>query len=269
MGKRQPLRSDDLWQRVLAGTQPDLRAGRRLLKHLPGDERCKLCGAPFGGPAGLLMRLVGKGPWERNPKYCGWCFTYLTQNHGGAEIGCSLLFADVRGSTSLAEGMRPSELHRLMDRFFGTAARVLVEHDAIVDRFVGDQAIGIFVPALTGEGHAARAIEAARSLLAATGHGDGRPWVSIGAGVHTGIAYVGSVGTDSTVDFTALGDAVNIAARLSSAAAAGEVLVTLDAALAAELDTAGLERRDLALRGKTSDTAVLVLPATRLRSGPA
>jgi adenylate cyclase len=259
VGDSEQRHSENLWQRVLAGTQPDLRAGRRLLKHLPGDSRCKLCGAPFGGPAGKLMRLVGKRPWPRNPKYCGSCFTYLAKHHGGAEIDCTLLFADVRGSTSVAEGMRPTEVHRLMDRFFGTAARVLVEHDAIVDRFVGDQAIGIFVPALTGPEHAARAIAAARALLVATGQRDEAPWVAIGAGVHTGIAYVGSVGTEATSDFTALGDAVNIAARLSSSAAVGEVLVSLDAARAGGLDATGLERRDLALKGKSSDTGVLVL----------
>jgi adenylate cyclase len=96
-------------------------------------------------------------------------------------------------------------------------------------------------------------------LLAATGYGDSTPWVPIGAGVHTGLAFVGSVGSDSHVDLTALGDTVNVAARLASAAGSGEILVTLDAATAAELDVAGLERRDLALKGKSSPTSVLIL----------
>lgn len=146
-----------------------------------------------------------------------------------------------------------------MDRFFDTAARALVEHDAIVDRFVGDQAIGIFVPALTGTHHAARAIQAALAVVAGTGHGKGAPWIPVGAGVHTGIAFVGSVGSGSHVDFTALGDTVNIAARLASAAGPGEILVTRDAAGAADLDVAGLERRDLALKGKRAPTPVFVL----------
>jgi adenylate cyclase len=207
------------------------------------------------------MRLIGKVPWPKNPKFCSSCFKQLTQHHGGAEIDCSLMFADVRGSTSMAEGMRPSEVHDVMDRFFDIAARALVEHDAIVDRFVGDQAIGIFVPALTGTNHAARAIQAAQAVVAGTGHGDDAPWIPIGAGVHTGIAFVGSVGSGSHVDFTALGDTVNIAARLASAAGRGEILVTPDAARAADLDVAGLERRDLALKGKSAPTPVFVLTA--------
>ena len=168
----------------------------------------------------------------------------------------------------MAEGMRPSEVHGLMDRFFGTAARVLIEHDAIVDRFIGDQVIGIFVPVLARERHAERAIEAARALLAATGHNEGAPWVPVGAGVHTGIAFVGCVGSGSSVDFTALGDTVNVAARLASSAAAGEVLVTLDAAGAADVDPAGLEQRDLALKGRNAVTSVLVLSAARTVSAP-
>jgi adenylate cyclase len=207
------------------------------------------------------MRLIGKGPWPKNPKYCGSCFKQLTQHHGGAEIPCSLLFADVRGSTPLAEGMRPVEFRDLMERFFDTAAQVLVDHDAIVDKFVGDEVIGIFVPALTGDLHAARAIQAARALMVVTGNAGASPWIPIGAGVQTGIAFVGSIGSGPHVELTAMGDPVNVAARLASAAGAGEILVTTEAAEAARLDDAGLERRDLVLKGKSNPTSVLVLTA--------
>ncbi len=250
---------DDLWRRVLAGTQSQMRSGRRLLARIPGEPRCKLCAAPLRGIASPVMRLIGKAPWPKNPKYCSSCFRQLTDHHGGAEIDCSLLFADVRASTSLAEEMRPSEVYELMDGFFGTAARVLVAHDAIVDRFVGDQAIGIFVPALAGSHHAARAVEAAQALIAATA-GDGEePSAPIGVGVHTGIAFVGSVGSESHVDLTALGDTVNIAARLASAAGPGEILVTVDAAKDGGVDANDLERRELSLKGKSVSTSVLVL----------
>ena len=254
------LRDDDLWREVLAGTQSRMRAGRHVMRHLPSDPRCKLCAAPFGGVGGAFMRLVGKRRWPKNPKFCSQCFTQLTDHHGGAEISCSLMFADVRGSTSMGEAMRPTEVHKVMDRFFDTAAHVLVEHDAIVDRFVGDQAIGIFVPALAGAGHAARAIAAGRALVDATGNGHAASSVPIGVGVHTGIAFVGVVGTGSAVDFTALGDTVNIASRLASAAAPGEVLVSVDATRAAEFPSTGLERRDLVLKGRSAATPVVVVP---------
>jgi adenylate cyclase len=259
MDDAEAVRYDDLWREVLAGTQSRMRAGRQLMRHLPSDPRCKLCAAPFGGLGGVLMRRVGKRRWPKNPKFCSQCFSHLTDHHGGAEIACSLMFADVRGSTSMGEAMRPTEVHRIMDRFFDTAAQVLIEHDAIVDRFVGDQAIGIFVPALAGADHAARAIAAARSLIDATGHDQTSPWVPVGVGVHTGIAFVGAVGTGSAVDFTALGDTVNIASRLASAAGPGEVLVSVDASRAAEFVTAGLEHRDLVLKGRSAATPVVVV----------
>src|SRR5215203_7495375 len=100
---------------------------RRMLGRLPSPPRCKWCTRPFGGPGGLIMRLRGLGPWTKNAKYCTGCFRVLRQSHGGAEIECSLLFADVRGSTTLAEQMTPSEFTRLMGRFFDTATGILVD----------------------------------------------------------------------------------------------------------------------------------------------
>lgn len=155
--------------------------------------------------------------------------------------------------------MGPTEFRALMDRFYSTAAHVLVEHDAIVDKFVGDEVIGIFIPGLAGEDHAAHALAAARALMSATGNTTRAPWVAVGAGVHTGVAFVGTVGDGAHVELTALGDPVNVAARLASAAGAGEILVTLTAARAAKLHEDGLERRDLELKGKSGPTAVLVL----------
>src|SRR5439155_8817953 len=176
----------------------------------------------------------------KNPKYCSICFNLLSAAHGGAEIECSLLFADVRGSTTMAEAMRPAEFTRLMGRFYDTATDVLVGHDAIVDKFVGDEVIGIFIPALAGSSHAERAIEAAEALLHRTGHADATgPWVPIGAGVNTGVAYVGAVGEGLDTELTAMGDAVNTTARLASAAGAGEILVTASAATAARLRSGG------------------------------
>lgn len=236
------------------------RRKRRLFGRIPSSPRCKFCAAPFAGPGGVVMPFFGHGRWPKNPKYCGGCFRMLRQNHGGAEIECSLLFADVRGSTPMAEGMRPKEFTRLMGRFYDTATAVLVNHDAYVDKFVGDEIVAVFVPAMAGDSHAAKAIDAARELLRRTGHDEaGGPWVSVGAGVSTGIAYVGSVGGGEDTELTAMGDVVNTTARLASVAAAGEILVGVPAARSAGLSMDGLERRSLLLKGKTERTDVLVL----------
>jgi adenylate cyclase len=246
------------WERLLV-TNPWFRRGRVFFRHLPADPRCKLCAAPFQGAAAPLVRVFGKRPWPKNPKYCASCFKTLESHRGGIEIECSLLFADVRGSTRLAERIGPTAVRELMDRFYDTAAKVLVEHDAIVDKFVGDEVIGIFIPGLAGERHAASAIAAARALMAATGNTTRSPWVPIGAGVNTGVAFVGTVGEAPHIELTALGDPVNVAARLASAAGAGEILITLPAARAADLGQEGLERRSLDLKGKSLPVPVVVL----------
>jgi adenylate cyclase len=112
------------------------------------------------------------------------------------------------------------------------------------------------VPAI-GPDHARKAIEAAGDLLRATA-----TFVPVGAGVHTGVAYVGAVGSDSTVaDFTALGDAVNVTARLASLAGAGEALMSEAAYSAWGADLRDLERRELSLKGRDAPLAVRVLRA--------
>jgi adenylate cyclase len=203
------------------------------------------------------MRLIGKRPSEANPNWCTSCLDFMSKHHGGAEIIGAMLFADIRGSTALAEQMSPAEYHALLDRFFTTATSVVFNHDGFVDKFVGDELVALFFPLLTGERFVARAVATSQDLLRATGHADpGGPWVPVGAGVHTGMAWFGVVGEGSHVELTAVGDTVNVAARLASLAAAGEVLVSAAAAEAADLDR-GLPRRTLELKGKELATEVV------------
>jgi adenylate cyclase len=222
---------------------------RRISRAIPSDPRCKLCDTPFGRP-GNVMRFIGFGPSRLNRRICSGCIHALEKRPGGAEIELSFLFADVRGSTTLAEGIPAEEFSQLMARFYGTAAQVVDRRNGIVDKYVGDQVMALFIPAFAGGDHASDAIEAARELLQETGHSDGEPWVPLGAGVHTGVAYVGSVGEGDAFDFTALGDPVNTAARMAASAGIGEILVSREAAQAAGLETAGLESRTLELRGR-------------------
>jgi adenylate cyclase len=252
--------NEEMWRGLLLGTDRRYARARAWLKHVPSEPRCKMCAAPFAGIGQPLMRLLHRDPWAKNPLYCTLCFNVLDAHRGGAEIEASFLFADVRGSTTIAEGLSPTDFRRQLNRFYEAATRILVEHDAIVDKFVGDEVIGLFIPALAKDAHAERAIQAAQALLRATGHGDpGGPWLPVGAGVHTGVAFVGSVGQPPVTDLTALGDVVNTTARLASAAGPGEVLVTDTARIAAKFDPAGLERRELALKGKTETTSVFVV----------
>jgi adenylate cyclase len=255
-GERKRLHDEEMARGVLMGTNRTMRFGRHVFKAIPSEAHCKLCASPLRGAWGGVFSIVGKGPWPKNPKYCAMCFKEMVRRRSGAEIPCSLLFADVRGSTELAEQMSPTDFRGLMDRFFAAATGVLLDYDAIVDKFVGDEVIALFIPVLTGELHATRAIASGQALLAAT-----RDWISVGAGVNTGVAFVGAIGPDDQAEFTAMGDPVNVAARLASAAGAGELLVSDAAIHAAGFDDTGLEHRRLALKGKTEVTEVAVLRA--------
>jgi adenylate cyclase len=206
------------------------------------------------------MRRLGFSPWEKNPNICRFCLTKLAKKEGvGAEVELSLMFVDVRGSSRLARTMSASDFRRLMGRFYEAAIDVLIENDALLDKFVGDQAIGLFVPGIAGPEHPRRAIEAARTLLRRTGHGSGEdPWVPLGAAVHTGTAYVGTVFSRGEIsDFTALGETVNVTAHLCSQAGVGEILVTESVVTTAGLSVEGLEERHLSLKGHPMTTRVL------------
>jgi adenylate cyclase len=251
--------SDRDWRRRLDGSDQGVRPLRRFWRSLPSPPRCKLCLRPFKGPGGAVMRMASLGPWEKNPRYCRGCYQDIEANHGGAEVELSMLFADVRGSTRIAEGMTALDYSNLLNRFYEVATSVLVDREAVVDKFVGDEVVGLFVPGMSGRDHAKKAIDAARALLMATGHhSPGGPWLPVGIGVHSGVAFVGSVGDRGVTDFTALGDAVNTAARVASMAGAGEALVTRDTA-----DMAGLNvhrgSRHLELRGRVAPIDVLVV----------
>jgi adenylate cyclase len=235
---------------MLLGELPGLRRFKRLMGALPSSPRCKLCLAPFGTPGSIVVRLMGNKPSPLNRRICTACIKHLHKAPGGAEIDVTALFVDVRGSTGMAERTSPGAFGQLLARFYGTTARVVDRWDGIVDKFVGDEAVALFIPGFAGPDHPAKAVAAARDLMRETGHATGDPWIPLGAGIHTGTSFVGTVGEGDAIDFTAVGDTVNTAARLMSAAGAGEIVISAAAAFAGDLDTTGLERRLLTLRGR-------------------
>jgi adenylate cyclase len=251
------------WRELLSGGSPVLpfRHFRRLFALLPADPRCKFCHGPFEGAGASLMRLIGKRPSGLTPQLCNQCEAMARTLPGGAEIELSMLFADMRGSTSLAEQMSPMAYSQLINRFFVSATEVLVHTRAMVDRLVGDQVIGLYVPGFAGRDHAKLAVAGAKRLLQETGHGDADgPWAPVGVGVHTDVAFVGAVGSErGATDITVLGDAPNTAARLSSAAAAGEILVSEQTCRAANLNDPEMVRRELRLKGKQEPVSVRLL----------
>jgi adenylate cyclase len=250
---------DTYWREYLEQGEAYVRFGRRVFSALPRDPRCRICAAPFAGLGAPIMRAIGRRPSDGNPNVCTACQNELIKHHGGAEVSGTMLFADIRGSTSLAERISAAEFKDILERFYRVASRAVIEHDGAIDKFVGDELVAMFYPALAGERHAAAAVEAARAILRGTGHGSAKgPWVPVGAGVHTGRVWFGAVGEPPHVELTALGDPVNTAARLAAAAGAGEIVVSAETAAMANLED-GLERRSLLVKGKQKAINVVIL----------
>jgi adenylate cyclase len=262
------LTPEEEWHEFLSGTHPHLRHPKPF-RLIPSSPRCRLCAAPFKAPGSTIFKRFGFTPWEKNPNLCKRCFTGLQLNAAmcptmhesgvhGAEVDVSMLFADIRGSSSLARSLPTMEFTHLMNRFYQVARQVMIDHDAIIEKFVGDEVVALFLPFLAGSEHPTRALDAATALLEATGHRSAEePWVPIGVGLNTGAAFVGVVGSKDALDFTALGDRVNIAAHLASQAAAGEILLTEEVAQRAGLPVDGTTRRSVTLKGFEVDTFVL------------
>jgi len=120
--------NEQFWRAIVTGDAGVMRRERRRHRRIPGAPRCKTCLVPLGGPAAPVVRLVLKRrPSTKNPNYCDVCETFVRTHPGGAEVEISMLFADVRGSTTLAEHMRPTEFSSPMNRFFDRANRVVID----------------------------------------------------------------------------------------------------------------------------------------------
>lgn len=253
--------NEDYWHKMLSEGNALLDGGRTVLGWIPSDSRCMFCHGPFEGFGGKVMSLVGKGQAREDPRVCNSCVKQGQRHPGGAHVDLATVFADMRGSTPTAERIGDRAFSALIDRFFKVSSKVLIEEGAIVGRLAGDQAIGYFVPGFAGKDYARAAMDAAVELLRVTGHGDeGGPWIPLGVGVHAGNAYVGVLNSDSgAIERTALGDAVNVGARLADSAGVGEILASIPVLSMSGIDTDGLERRSLQLKGKTEPFEVAVI----------
>lgn len=250
-------------ERQIAGLEWSWKArGRRVFAILPDDPRCALCLAPFEGWGGSFVRKVfNKRRSNLNPLFCTHCEEQAKRLKFSTEVEMSMLFADIRGSTSLAERMQPVEFNAMIDRFYTETTHELAHSFAVIDKLAGDQVSGYYLPGTVGPDFTQASIEAARNVLRVTGHADPQgPWVPVGIGINTGKAvfgYVGSAG--GMMEITALGDAANVAARLASKAFTGEALLSESTIQKAGMDTSKMEKRQVELKGKSEPLDVWVM----------
>jgi adenylate cyclase len=181
---------------------------------------------PIRGPFSIPFRFLGIKRSQMNPNLCTICETNFTRVKKKKQIVISstILFADLRGYTSLSEKSERSEVLDLLQTFYDQCASAIWERDGIVNKFIGDAVLAIFNFPIMQEDHVRQAVLAGVEIQ--------RRWmerkttsVGVGVGIHTGNASIGEVGT-AYKDFTIIGPVVNLASRIQSAAALGEVVVT-------------------------------------------
>ena len=193
-----------------------------------------------------------------NPRYCNLCDIAAREFPGGAEVSMSMLFIDVRGSTALSEAMSPTEFSQLINRFYKEATRIIVDEDGLVEKLAGDSVAAFWGAGFAGPDYVRRTISVAQKLLRAMEQQN----IPVGIGVHAGVAYFGAVGAaDGLTEISAIGDEVNLAARLASKAAKGEIIVSEEALKAAGIDGSILELRSLELKGISEAVDVRVMHA--------
>jgi adenylate cyclase len=148
---------------------------------------------------------------------------------GGESQRVTLLFADVRGFTTMAEKMKPREAVEVLNEFFARMTNVIFEHDGTLDKYLGDGLMALFGAPLALQNDAEAAVRAAVNMqksLAELNNTSGRMPLNIGIGIHTGEAVVGFLGTERRMDYTAIGDTVNVASRLTSQAGPGQIVIS-------------------------------------------
>lgn len=192
--------------------------------HTSVAPECVICGTALAGPLGAFFRLVGINRSARNPNLCNRCNTHVEE---GRVVELTVLFADLSGFTAMTRQLGPERTHEVVDAFLKTATYALVRHGAFIDKYVGDAVMAFFNAPIRYEDHAARAVAAALEIEAEMPALSERFGIDLRAaiGVASGWAHVGRLGSGDGKDYTAIGDVVNLAARLEGQAHGGEVVV--------------------------------------------
>jgi class 3 adenylate cyclase len=209
---------------------------------------------PLRGVASMPFRAVGIRPSRMNPDTCTICETMFERvmKARQIEIDATILFADLRGYTSLSQSQSSGAIAKLLDAFYDVCGEAIWEHDGIINKTMGDAVMAVFNFPIKHEDHAARAVAAARKIQElwrarrgelAQAFGAEAATIGVGIGVATGKVNFGEFGRTHQ-DLTAIGTVVNVASRAQSAAAADEILMTgavREKAAAALPESAGRE----------------------------
>jgi adenylate cyclase len=151
---------------------------------------------------------------------------------GGQKRPVVIFFSDIRGFTTMSETMSPDDIATLLNEYFTEMVEIVFEHGGTLDKFMGDSIMALWGAPIAHEDDADRAMGCATAQLAALEklnvrwREQGRPEIKIGVGINFGEVFAGNIGSDRRLEYTVIGDAVNIASRLCSSAGPNEILIS-------------------------------------------
>ena len=199
-----------------------------------------------------MVGLLGHKPSRKNPNICQFCFDRLPDRRHRdrhrqlCSPTCELRRPWVSSRTPLRSPQRLNE-------FYATATKVLIHNEGIVDKLIGDEVMGLFIQGIAGPEYRRKAAIAALELASEVAE------LPLGVAANAGVAFVGNVGSGSVLDFTALGDAVNVGARLQAHASPGEVVLAASLYPLIEAEYPGGHHDRIAIRGRDQPVDVVVL----------
>ena len=185
---------------------------------------CLICGTSLHGPLSHLFYFFGIRRSARNPNVCNRCAAHL-QDDDSVEV--TILFADLSGFTKLTNEIGPEKSFEVLQSYFSMAKEALFQHDAYIDKFIGDSVMAFFNVPIRNPQHSANALKAAIAIQRGMHAVSTRIGLNLTVkiGIASGKARLGRLGGEDDQEFSIIGEAVNLASRLQSLAQPGEILV--------------------------------------------
>jgi adenylate cyclase len=214
----------------------------------PLAANCLVCGIPLVGLTAVILKWRGIRRSPRNPNCCTRCGAHLEE---GRLVEMTVVFADLSGFTEMTGRLGATTIYSVVDEFLRLAATTLISHGAFIDKYIGDAVMALFNVPIKRADHAAAAVAASaklQELLPELSERLGTP-LQASVGIASGFARVGRLGSDDIKDYTAIGEAVNQAARLQAQAGPNELLVSQDVYKEIASAHPGIPAETLVLKG--------------------
>src|SRR5262245_25146797 len=199
----------------------------------------------------------------------------LQLEKGGALSEVTLLFSDIRGFTSMSESRAPEEIVRMLNEYFELMVDVIFKYEGTLDKFVGDEVIALFGAPVPMRSAEVKAVQCALDMMRVlqewnrTRAAEGQNEVNVGIGINTGLVVTGAIGSSRALQYTAIGDAVNVASRLCGAAQAGQVILSEATFRKVQGDVAAVPLPPIRVKGKAEELRVYNAVGLRNRTFPA